>query len=204
MCAGAILQARLKRVVFGAHDPKAGAAGSVADLFAHGQLNHQTQIEGGLMAEACSTVLQDFFRQQRHAQRQDRAQTGRALRDDALRTPEDCFAGLPQLPASSHYLSDLPSLSGLRLHYVDTGPADAVRTPAGDAFAGKTDGPGLDRFQPADGAQRRGLAHAVAAEQCGRFTFRHREIDAEQYLAGAVGDFEGADFEQGAHRWSPR
>lgn len=125
MCAGAILQARLKRVVYGAADPKAGAAGSVTHLFALPSLNHQTQIEGGVMADACAGLLQDFFQQQRQQQRQHRSQAALVLREDALRTPESRFAQLPNMSAQSHVLNDLPSLAGLRLHYVDTGPTDA-------------------------------------------------------------------------------
>jgi tRNA(adenine34) deaminase len=65
MCAGAMLHARLQRVVFGAADPKTGAAGSVINLFAQTQLNHQTQALGGILAQPCADVLQDFFRQRR-------------------------------------------------------------------------------------------------------------------------------------------
>ncbi len=128
MCAGAMLHARLKRVVFGAVDPKTGAGGSVLNLFANPQLNHQTQLQGGVLAHDCSVLLQDFFRQQRTQQRLEKLETGRALRDDALRTPDSCFDALPDMPEPSCYLSDMPSLAGLRLHYLDTGSEGASET----------------------------------------------------------------------------
>jgi tRNA(adenine34) deaminase len=126
MCCGAMLHARLKRVVFGAADPKTGAAGSVVNLFANGQLNHQTQWQGGVLAGECGALLQDFFRQRRAEQRAA-AQVSHPLRDDALRTPDDAFVGLPGYPWPPHYLSDLPSLAGLRMHYLDEGAAASAR-----------------------------------------------------------------------------
>ena len=61
MCAGAILHARIRRLVFGARDPKTGACGSVIDLFAEPRLNHHTTVTGDVSAEACGRLLSDFF-----------------------------------------------------------------------------------------------------------------------------------------------
>jgi len=65
MCVGAILHARIARVVYGATDPKTGAAHSVLRLFDEGQINHQTRVEGGVLAESCATLLRDFFAERR-------------------------------------------------------------------------------------------------------------------------------------------
>ena len=65
MCASAIVHARIDRVVFGAWDPKAGAAGSIADVFAIPQLNHRVDVFGGVLAEECATLLSAFFRARR-------------------------------------------------------------------------------------------------------------------------------------------
>jgi tRNA(adenine34) deaminase len=61
MCAGAIVLARLPRVVFGATDPKAGAAGSVFNVLEEPRLNHRPQVESGLLAEECADLLRAFF-----------------------------------------------------------------------------------------------------------------------------------------------
>ncbi|MEX0691430.1 MAG: nucleoside deaminase, partial [Gemmatimonadales bacterium] len=60
-CAGAIVLARVARVVFGAFDPKAGMAGSVGDLLRHPRLNHRVEVVGGVMEEGCGAVLRTFF-----------------------------------------------------------------------------------------------------------------------------------------------
>ncbi|QWD91327.1 tRNA adenosine(34) deaminase TadA [Polynucleobacter sp. MWH-Braz-FAM2G] len=65
MCSGAMLHARIDRVVYGAADPKTGAAGSVLDLFASKQINHQTSVEGGVLSEECGQLLRNFFKERR-------------------------------------------------------------------------------------------------------------------------------------------
>ncbi len=69
MCVGAMFHARIARVVFGATDPKTGAAGSVFNLFAETRLNHHARIHGGVLAEECGRVLSDFFAARRAAQK---------------------------------------------------------------------------------------------------------------------------------------
>ena len=61
MCVGALVQARIRRLVFGAYDPKAGAAGSAVDLTAARYLNHRLEVNGGLLAEECGALLEEFF-----------------------------------------------------------------------------------------------------------------------------------------------
>ena len=65
MCVGAMIHARLRRVVFGAYDPKTGACGSVVDLFMQKELNHHTTVTGGILQDDCSVMLKAFFAERR-------------------------------------------------------------------------------------------------------------------------------------------
>jgi tRNA(Arg) A34 adenosine deaminase TadA len=65
MCAGALIHARIARLVYGASDPKAGAAGSLLQVLNHPELNHKTEVTAGVLAGKCSEILQKFFRQKR-------------------------------------------------------------------------------------------------------------------------------------------
>jgi tRNA(adenine34) deaminase len=69
MCAGAIMQARIRRLVFGAPDPKTGACGGVVNLFAEPRLNHHTLVTGGTLAEECGALLKQFFAGRRNGAR---------------------------------------------------------------------------------------------------------------------------------------
>jgi tRNA(adenine34) deaminase len=84
MCAGAIMHARIARVVYGASDPKTGVCGSVADAFANPQLNHHTTVTGGVLAEECGQALSSFFAERRKHLREARA-AARTLNSDPAR-----------------------------------------------------------------------------------------------------------------------
>lgn len=73
MCAGAMVQSRLRRIYVGTADPKAGAAGSVMNLLQVGRLNHQVEVTWGILEEQCSEVLKDFFRELRTRKKQEKS-----------------------------------------------------------------------------------------------------------------------------------
>ncbi len=87
MCAMALMHARMKRVVWGAPDPKTGAAGSVLDLFAEPRLNHHTAVQGGVLAAPCGDLLREFFASRRAARREARPSPAEAARDEAASPP---------------------------------------------------------------------------------------------------------------------
>ena len=119
MCSGAILNSRISRVVFGALEPRTGAAGSVLNVFSNQGINHHTEVTGGVLANECKQLLQQFFKPKRVNMN--------PLRDDALRPPDEWFEGIPDYPWVAHYVSDLPSLNGLRLHYLDEGQSEHLQ-----------------------------------------------------------------------------
>jgi tRNA(adenine34) deaminase len=67
MCSGAMMHARLARVIYGASDPKTGACGSIINLFEQDKLNHHTEVLGGVLAEECGALLKQFFAERRRA-----------------------------------------------------------------------------------------------------------------------------------------
>ncbi|MBI1425416.1 MAG: tRNA adenosine(34) deaminase TadA [Gammaproteobacteria bacterium] len=67
MCAGALVHARVAEVVFGATEPRTGAVGSVFDILQSSKLNHRVRVRGGVMANDCAAILQQFFKQRRHS-----------------------------------------------------------------------------------------------------------------------------------------
>lgn len=83
MCAMALMHARFRRVVFAARDPKTGVAGSVVDLFGLPQLNHHTNVQGGLLEEGSAALLRQFFAERREAARARRLAQASAVEGDA-------------------------------------------------------------------------------------------------------------------------
>ncbi|BAC11982.1 tRNA adenosine(34) deaminase TadA [Oceanobacillus iheyensis] len=71
MCAGAIVQSRMKRVVYGAPDPKAGCAGTIMNLLNEPRFNHQVEVTSGVLEQQCSTILKEFFKELREKKSKD-------------------------------------------------------------------------------------------------------------------------------------
>ncbi|WP_339181268.1 tRNA adenosine(34) deaminase TadA [Oceanobacillus sp. FSL W7-1293] len=76
MCAGAIVQSRVKRVVYGASDPKAGCAGTLMNLLEEPRFNHQVEVKSGVLEPQCSTVLKNFFKELRQKKNEKDAEAG--------------------------------------------------------------------------------------------------------------------------------
>jgi len=89
MCAGAIMHARISRVVYGARDPKTGACGSVVDAFSNGQLNHHTSVMGGVLETECGDALRSFFAERRRASREARRAAAEQATDASAGAPSD-------------------------------------------------------------------------------------------------------------------
>lgn len=121
MCSGALLNARLQRVVFGATEPKTGAISSVVQLFDNPQLNHQTRWQGGVLARECANVLQAFFVQRRQVHQHNKT----PLREDALRPSDDLWRAFDLPKAWSRFETQWPSLNGLRVHWFDNQATDS-------------------------------------------------------------------------------
>ncbi|TAL22911.1 MAG: tRNA adenosine(34) deaminase TadA [Aquabacterium sp.] len=106
MCAMALMHARLKRVVFAAWDPKTGVAGSVIDLFGQSQLNHHTQVIGGVLADASASLLREFFAERRALAR---AARGTASPESGLGTLYGLEPSIAEIPVGDVIEPDPPA-----------------------------------------------------------------------------------------------
>jgi tRNA(adenine34) deaminase len=124
MCAMALMHARFKRVVYGARDPKTGAAGSVIDLFAQPRLNHHTEIIGGCLEDACGRVLREFFAERRAEQKARQAERAAAAELEAAR------AAASAVPAGEDADDVIPVGQAIELDVdTHTPPPDPGTTP---------------------------------------------------------------------------
>lgn len=124
MCMGAIGHARIAQLIYGCAEPRTGAVQSWPHQDGQGRLP-RPQVTSGVQADQAQSLMQDFFRARRELHRSTRPMS---IPDFALRTPDSAFEGLPDYPWAPHYMNHLPSLQGLRLHYLDEGPSDAPLT----------------------------------------------------------------------------
>lgn len=122
MCAGAILEARVQRVIYGAREPRTGAAGSVFNLFEQTKLNHHTTVTSGVLEAESTGLLTGFFSERRRAHKM----SAQPLREDGLRTPAACFASVDASFPESKYVRVGDEDLQWRFHYVDAGPEDAT------------------------------------------------------------------------------
>ena len=83
MCAGAIVQARIPRVVIGCMNPKAGCAGSVLDMLHEDGFNHQAEVETGVLGEECSRMMKDFFKELREEGKRKKAEKTEEIKEDS-------------------------------------------------------------------------------------------------------------------------
>jgi tRNA(adenine34) deaminase len=98
MCAMAMMHARVKRVVYGAADPKTGVAGSVIDLFADPRLNHHTAVQGGVLADASAQLLRGFFAERRAVKQAERQADALIPAGEVLELPFEDSEPAPMIP----------------------------------------------------------------------------------------------------------
>jgi tRNA(adenine34) deaminase len=135
MCAGAAVHARIRRLVYGADDPKAGAIHSVLQVVNHPGVNHRMEVRGGVLAGRSAEMLQEFFRNRRWALVDTRESV--AIREDSLGNSlvpglRDCGAGT-RAPASFEFAQDMPCRRSRGRLALGAAGVDARRTAAGTA-----------------------------------------------------------------------